>query len=134
MTDLEMAARLRRAADAVRGAWWQCGDGDGLVKERGGQCARNWLSYPDGDNVLYRESWPVSDLVEERLGRSIYGWNDAPERTKQEVIALFEGLAHDLELRHQIAASPPLVELHSTSEEPATREASPSLLKEAVHA
>jgi hypothetical protein len=102
MTDLEIALKLRQAANGVRRGWWQCGDG---VHEPGGHCAENWLMYPLEDLQFDYDAVPARVLLEARVGY-VPRWNDEPGRTKEEVIALFEGLAADLELRHQIKSQP----------------------------
>ncbi len=99
MTDLEMAAKFREAAQGVGRGWNKYTIGHPHL-EAGAQCALGWLTVVaghDGAIALYR-------LANERLGQVLPEWNDAPARTRQDVIALFEDLAHDLELKAQIAA------------------------------
>ncbi len=123
MTDLEMAAAFRAAADYFRqNGWCQFDPGE----DGGPRCAtgglrsvsdRAWeLSAVAGKRVpaeinpmLFMEKdrrfllHAVGDCLSEG---HLVQWNDAPGRTKEDVIALFEDLAADLELRHQIKSQP----------------------------
>lgn len=100
---------LRKAADEIRRrGWYQGGYGSDISEEGFGSCkvcslgAVNAASY-NGDpwnGMLFKDTARERAilLLEESAGGTLPHWNDAPGRTVEEVLDVFEKAAQAAEL------------------------------------
>jgi hypothetical protein len=99
----QIADVLDDAADLLERAGWiqgKTGDPDGA------RCALGAIAgvtaYPDSSEIFVRSAL----RIEEAVGGSLALWNDAPERTKQQVLDTFRLAAKQERMRPETPAPP----------------------------
>lgn len=102
-----MAGKFRKVATILgRDGWLQGERG----ADGGPRCALGAIYGAQNSQYASADTSQLYTVACERFGNhnvlSLVTWNNDLGRTKEEVIAFFEDLAADLELRHQIKTRP----------------------------